>query len=138
MTSKSVLVTGGAGFIGMHLCESLLLSGHKVLCLDNLITSEKRKISDKINVQSNMFKFIEHDITQKIEIRDEIDEIFHLASPASPIDYLKLPIETLKVGSIGTHNTLGLAKNKNAKFLLASTSEIYGDPEIHPQPETYW
>jgi len=138
MTSKSVLVTGGAGFIGMHLCESLLLSGHKVLCLDNLITSEKRKVSDKINVQSNMFKFIEHDITQRIEIRDEIDEIFHLASPASPIDYLKLPIETLKVGAIGTHNTLGLAKNKNAKFLLASTSEVYGDPEVHPQPETYW
>ena len=138
MSSKNILVTGGAGFIGMHLCRSLLTSGHKVICLDNHITSEKKKFSENLNFQSVMFKFIEHDITQKIEIQDEIDEIFHLASPASPIDYLKLPIETLKVGSLGTHNTLGLAKKKNAKFLLASTSEVYGDPEVHPQPESYW
>lgn len=138
MSSKNILVTGGAGFIGMHLCRSLLTSGHKVICLDNHITSEKKKFSESLNFQSVMFKFIEHDITQKIEIQDEIDEIFHLASPASPIDYLKLPIETLKVGSLGTHNTLGLAKKKNAKFLLASTSEVYGDPEVHPQPESYW
>ena len=138
MSSKNILVTGGAGFIGMHLCKSLLTSGHKVICLDNHITSEKKKFSESLNYQSSKFKFIEHDITQKIEIQDKIDEIFHLASPASPIDYLKFPIETLKVGALGTHNTLGLAKTKNAKFLLASTSEVYGDPEVHPQPESYW
>ena len=109
-----------------------------MICLDNLITSEKSKFSEKLDSKSDIFKFINHDITQRIEIEDEIDEIFHLASPASPIDYLKLPIETLKVGALGTHNTLGLAKEKKAKFLLASTSEVYGDPEVHPQPESYW
>ena len=138
MPIKRILVTGGAGFIGKHLCISLIDSGHKVICLDNLITSEKSKFSEKLDSKSDIFKFINHDITQRIEIEDEIDEIFHLASPASPIDYLKLPIETLKVGALGTHNTLGLAKEKKAKFLLASTSEVYGDPEVHPQPESYW
>ncbi len=138
MPIKRVLVTGGAGFIGTHLCISLINSGHKVICLDNLITSEENRFPKKLDSQSDMLKFIKHDITQRIEIEEDIDEIFHLASPASPIDYLKLPIETLKVGALGTHNTLGLAKNKKAKFLLASTSEVYGDPEVHPQPESYW
>jgi len=138
MLNKSILVTGGAGFIGTHLCISLINSGHKVICLDNLITSENKKPSENLISKSKMFKFIKHDITERIEIKDHIDEIFHLASPASPIDYLKLPIETLKVGALGTHNTLGLAKEKKAKFLIASTSEVYGDPEVHPQPETYW
>ncbi len=131
-----VVITGGAGFIGSHLCEMLLEKGHKVVCLDNLITGKMENIE---HLMSNPdFEFIEHDVTKYIDIRGKVDFILHFASPASPIDYLKYPIQTLKVGSLGTHNTLGLAKAKGAKFMLASTSEVYGDPKINPQREDYW
>ncbi len=130
------VVTGGAGFLGSHLCDKLLSEGHKVVCIDNLITGDVANISHLLGNEN--FKFIKHDVTEYIFIDGKVDNILHFASPASPIDYLKLPIQTLKVGSLGTHKALGLAKAKKAKFLLASTSEVYGDPLIHPQTEEYW
>ena len=129
------LVTGGAGFLGSHLCEYLLDKGHEVICMDNLITGSKQNISE---IKSGNFQFINHNVSEFIRLDSDLDYILHFASPASPIDYLELPIQTLKVGALGTHNALGLAKAKKAVFLLASTSEVYGDPLIHPQPEEYW
>ncbi len=129
------LVTGGAGFLGSHLCESLLRDGHRVICLDNLDTGSLTNVE---HIRDDAFVFVNHDITEHISIDEPVDFVFHFASPASPIDYLRLPLHTLKVGSYGTHNALGLAKFKRARFLLASTSEVYGDPLIHPQPESYW
>ena len=129
------LVTGGAGFLGSHLCEYLLNKGHEVICMDNLITGSKQNIS---NIQNAAFHFVNHNVSEFINIDGNLDYILHFASPASPIDYLELPIQTLKVGALGTHNALGLAKAKKAVFLLASTSEVYGDPLVHPQPEEYW
>lgn len=137
MSDKLVsVVTGGAGFLGSHLCDKLIQNGHKVICLDNLITGSLENISHLFGNEN--FKFIKYDVTEFIYVEGRVDNILHFASPASPIDYLKYPIQTLKVGSLGTHKALGLAKAKKARFLLASTSEVYGDPEIHPQPETYW
>lgn len=130
-----VLVTGGAGFIGSHLCDLLLARGHEVLCVDNLATGNKKNI---IHIENDNFSFIRHNVTKPLFLEEKIEWIFHLASPASPIDYLELPIPTLKVGALGTHNMLGLAKEKNARFLLASTSEVYGDPLVNPQSEEYW
>ena len=129
------LVTGGAGFLGSHLCEYFLDKGHEVICMDNLITGSKDNIS---GLKSENFHFVEHNVSEFINLEGELDFILHFASPASPIDYLELPIQTLKVGALGTHNALGLAKAKKATFLLASTSEVYGDPLVHPQPEEYW
>lgn len=129
-------VTGGAGFLGSHLCDRLLVEGHRVIAIDNLLTGSLANINHLSDNDS--FEFIEHDVTKFIEVEGEVDNVYHLASPASPIDYLELPIQTLKVGSLGTHNALGLAKAKKARFLLASTSEVYGDPLIHPQKEDYW
>ena len=129
------IVTGGAGFLGSHLCDLLLDKGHEVICIDNLVTGNTRNIE---HIKSDKFTYLKHDITKPIYFGDKIDYIFHLASPASPIDYLDLPIQTLKVGALGTYNLLGLAKEQNARFLLASTSEVYGDPLVNPQPETYW
>ena len=133
---KTILITGGAGFIGNHLCKFLLDRGFKVIAVDNLVTGSLKNI-DHLRSNSN-FKFIHHDISQHIAIDDPIDFVLHFASPASPVDYQKIPIQTLKVGSLGTHVTLGLALAKKAKYLLASTSEVYGDPLVNPQPETYW
>jgi dTDP-glucose 4,6-dehydratase len=130
------LVTGGAGFLGSHICERLLAEGHRVICVDNLITGNRANIEPLM--ADERFSFIKHDITVPLHLANAIDNILHFASPASPIDYLELPIQTLKVGSLGTHNTLGIAKAKQARYLLASTSEVYGDPLIHPQPESYW
>ncbi len=129
------LVTGGAGFLGSHLCEYLLGKGHQVIAMDNLLTGSIANIE---HLQSEAFKFIKHDVTEYIYLAGPIDFVFHFASPASPLDYLQLPIQTLKVGALGTHKALGLAMAKNARFLLASTSEVYGDPLVHPQPEEYW
>ena len=130
------LITGGAGFIGSHLCERFLAEGHDVLCLDNFITGNPANIQ---HLQANPhFTMLRHNISNHFEIDGPIDNILHFASPASPVDYLRHPIPTLKVGSLGTHNTLGLAKAKNSRYLLASTSEVYGDPERHPQREDYW
>jgi dTDP-glucose 4,6-dehydratase len=129
------VVTGGAGFLGSHLCEDLLSRGHRVICVDNLETGSLSNIE---HLRDDAFVFRSHDLTQHVEIDEPVDFVYHLASPASPIDYLRLPLQTLKVGSHGTHNALGLAKVKRARFLLASTSEVYGDPQVHPQPETYW
>ena len=129
------LITGGAGFLGSHLSEYLLNKGHEVVCMDNLITGSKQNIS---GIKSGSFHFINHNVSEFIELDGDLDYILHFASPASPIDYLELPIQTLKVGALGTHNALGVAKAKNATFLLASTSEVYGDPLVHPQPEEYW
>jgi dTDP-glucose 4,6-dehydratase len=129
------VVTGGAGFLGSHLCEHLLGKGHRVLCIDNLDTGSLENLE---HIEDENFVFSNHDITEFIEIEGPVDFIYHLASPASPIDYLRLPLHTLKVGSYGTHHTLGLAKLKRARFLTASTSEVYGDPLEHPQSETYW
>ncbi len=129
------LVTGGAGFLGSHLCDLLLLKGYEVICVDNFLTGSEKNIS---HINNNGFSFINHDVTKPLYLEDNIDFIFHLASPASPIDYLELPIQTLKVGALGTHNMLGLAREKNARFLLASTSEVYGDPLVNPQTEEYW
>ncbi len=137
MAEKPVsVVTGGAGFLGSHLCDKLIENGHKVICLDNLITGSLDNIAHLFGNEN--FKFIKYDVTEFIYVDGRVDNILHFASPASPIDYLKYPIQTLKVGSLGTHKALGLAKAKKARFLLASTSEVYGDPEIHPQPESYW
>jgi len=129
------LVTGGAGFLGSHLCDYLLNKGHQVLCMDNLITGSLANIK---HIKSDRFTFIEHNVTKFIDIDGPLDYILHFASPASPIDYLEFPIPTLKVGSLGTHNALGLAKKKKSVFLIASTSEVYGDPLVHPQSEDYW
>ncbi len=132
---STAVVTGGAGFLGSHLCEYLLAQGHSVVCVDNLDTSTLQNIE---HIREPEFRFLSHDVTEHIGVDGPVDLVFHLASPASPIDYLRLPLHTLKVGSQGTHNALGLAKFKRARFLLASTSEVYGDPKVHPQPETYW
>ena len=129
------LVTGGAGFLGSHLCEYLVNKEHEVICMDNLITGSKQNIS---GIKSGNFHFVNHNVSEFIDLDGDLDYILHFASPASPIDYLDLPIQTLKVGALGTHNALGVAKAKNATFLLASTSEVYGDPLVHPQPEEYW
>src|SRR5215813_5483516 len=131
-----VLVTGGAGFLGSHLCDRLLAEGHEVVAMDNLVTGNLRNIAH-LDAERR-FRFVRHDVTQFIAVDGALDAVLHFASPASPIDYLELPIQTLKVGSLGTHNALGIAKAKKARFLLASTSEVYGDPLVHPQPETYW
>ena len=131
-----ILVTGGAGFLGSHLCERLLHEGHDVIAMDNLVTGTTDNIAHLAG--NPHFAFIKHDVTNYIYIKGDLDAILHFASPASPVDYLELPIQTLKVGSLGTHNALGLAMAKGARFLLASTSEVYGDPRVHPQPETYW
>jgi len=136
MNKKVVAITGGAGFIGSHLCYRLIKEGFKVICLDNLITGSLDNIKDLF--KNDNFRFIEYNITRYIDIGEKIDYILHFASPASPDDYLKFPIQTLKVGSLGTHNALGLAFKKRAKFILASTSEVYGDPLVHPQTEDYW
>jgi dTDP-glucose 4,6-dehydratase len=128
-------VTGGAGFLGSHLCEYLLERGYRVVCVDNLDTSSLANIE---HIRDDAFFFLYHDLVEHIEIAEPVDFVYHLASPASPIDYLRLPLQTLKVGSQGTHNALGLAKWKRARFLISSTSEVYGDPQVHPQPETYW
>ena len=136
MNKKRVLVTGGAGFLGSHLCDRFLREGWDVVCMDNLITGSADNISHLIGNPG--FEFIKHDVTNFIHVSGQLDLILHFASPASPIDYLEMPIQTLKVGSLGTHKALGLAKEKKARFLLASTSEVYGDPLVHPQPESYW
>jgi len=136
MKNKIAVVTGGAGFLGSHLCDRLIQEGLKVICIDNLLTGNIANIEHLFGNEN--FEFIKHDVTNFIHVPGKVDYILHFASPASPIDYLKLPIQTLKVGSLGTHKALGLAKEKNAVFLLASTSEVYGDPEIHPQSEDYW
>jgi dTDP-glucose 4,6-dehydratase len=136
LTMPRTLITGGAGFLGSHLCERMLNEGHEVLCMDNLITGDLANIDHLFG--NPAFRFIKYDVTEFVYVEGGLDFILHFASPASPIDYLKLPIQTLKVGSLGTHKALGLAKAKKARFLLASTSEVYGDPEIHPQVESYW
>ena len=131
-----ILVSGGAGFLGSHLCDYLLAKKHEVICIDNLITGNIENISHLSGNQN--FHFIKHDVTEYIFIPGALDAILHFASPASPVDYLEYPIQTLKVGSLGSHKALGLAREKKARFLLASTSEVYGDPQIHPQTEDYW
>jgi dTDP-glucose 4,6-dehydratase len=133
---KRAVVTGGAGFVGSHLCERLIKKGFFVFCLDNFISGNKRNIRDLL-LDKN-FRFLKCNVSQHIKITERVDYVLHLASPASPVDFAKFPIQILKVGALGTHNALGLAKEKGAKFLLASTSEVYGDPLVHPQPETYW
>lgn len=131
-----ILITGGAGFLGSHLSDRFLNEGHDVVAMDNLITGDLRNIE---HLQDNpRFRFVQHDVTKYIDIDGDLDVVLHFASPASPIDYLEYPIQTLKVGSLGTHNTLGVAKAKGARYLLASTSEVYGDPMVHPQEESYW
>ena len=131
-----VVITGGAGFLGSHLCEQLLATGHQVCCVDSLITG---RLENMAAFESHPgFEFLLHDVTKPIEVEGTVDAVMHFASPASPVDYLRLPIQTLKVGSLGTHNALGLAKARGATFLLASTSEVYGDPEVSPQAEDYW
>jgi dTDP-glucose 4,6-dehydratase len=129
------LVTGGAGFLGSHLCEALLAKGHRVVCLDNLETGSLANVA---HLRDDAFSFLHHDVSEPIAIDEPLDFVFHLAALASPIDYMRLPLHSLKTGSYGTHHALGVAKWKRARFLLASTSEVYGDPEVHPQPETYW
>jgi dTDP-glucose 4,6-dehydratase len=132
---STCLVTGGAGFLGSHLCDHLLDAGHRVICVDNLDTGSLQNIE---HIRNGDFVFLNHDITEYVQVDEDVDVLYHLASPASPIDYQRLPLHTLKVGSHGTHHMLGVAKRKRARFLLASTSEVYGDPQIHPQPESYW
>jgi dTDP-glucose 4,6-dehydratase len=131
----TAVVTGGAGFLGSHLCDHLISRDFLVICVDNLDTGSLQNVE---HLRGDRFMFLNHDVTEHVEIEEPIDFVYHLASPASPIDYARLPLQTLKVGSYGTHNALGLAKFKRARFLLASTSEVYGDPQVHPQPETYW
>lgn len=133
---KTVMVTGGAGFLGSHLCDRFLSTGFKVICVDNLITGNENNI--RHHAHDNNFRFIRHDVSKELRIPDPVDYILHFASPASPVDYLNFPIPTLKVGALGSHNLLGMAKLKKARYLLASTSEVYGDPLVHPQKETYW
>jgi len=132
---ERTLITGGAGFLGSHLCDILLSEGHEVICMDNLLTGSMDNIA---HIQSDRFHFVNHDVTRHIEVEGHLDNVLHFASPASPFDYLEFPIQTLKVGSLGTHNALGVAKEKKAAFIIASTSEVYGDPLEHPQKETYW
>jgi dTDP-glucose 4,6-dehydratase len=129
------VVTGGAGFLGSHLCDALLARGQRVICVDNLVTSSLRNLE---HITSDDFLFVNQDVTEPIEVDGPVDFVYHFAALASPVDYLRMPLHSLKVGSYGTHHALGLAKFKRARFLLASTSEVYGDPQVHPQPETYW
>jgi dTDP-glucose 4,6-dehydratase len=136
MERKKVLITGGAGFLGSHLCDRFIKEGYHVIAMDNLITGDLKNIEHLFKLEQ--FEFYHHDVTKFIHIPGKLDYIMHFASPASPIDYLKIPIQTLKVGAMGTHNCLGLAKAKNARILVASTSEVYGDPQVHPQNEEYW
>ncbi len=138
MSQPRTLITGGAGFLGSHLCDRLIEEGHQVICLDNLITGNADNIAHLIELGQERFRFVKYDVTDYLHVNGPLDYILHFASPASPDDYLRLPIQTLKVGALGTHKALGLAKAKDARFLLASTSEVYGDPQIHPQPEDYW
>jgi dTDP-glucose 4,6-dehydratase len=136
MQRKKVLITGAAGFLGSHLCDRFIKEGFSVIGMDNLITGDLKNIEHLFKLEQ--FEFYHHDVTKFIHIPGHLDYIMHFASPASPIDYLKIPIQTLKVGAMGTHNCLGLAKTKGARMLVASTSEVYGDPQVHPQPEEYW
>jgi dTDP-glucose 4,6-dehydratase len=131
----TALVTGGAGFLGSHLCDHLIAKGLRVICVDNLDTGSLQNVE---HLRSDDFVFVNHDVTLHLEVEGDVDVVYHLAALASPIDYMRMPLHSLKVGSYGTHNALGLAKFKRARFLLASTSEVYGDPQVHPQPETYW
>jgi dTDP-glucose 4,6-dehydratase len=133
---KRTVVTGGAGFLGSHLCERLLAEGHSVVCVDNLVTGRTENVQHLMDRDD--FELLVHDVSNPFFVEGQVDNVLHFASPASPVDYLELPIQTLKVGSLGTHNSLGLAKAKGARFLLASTSEVYGDPKEHPQTESYW
>lgn len=133
---KRILITGGAGFLGSHLCDRYIAEGYHVICIDNLLTGSELNIEHLFG--NPKFEFIKHDVTNYVYVKGDLDLVLHFASPASPIDYLEMPIQTLKVGSLGTHKVLGLAKEKKARFLLASTSEVYGDPEVHPQKEDYW
>ncbi len=135
MSKPTSIVTGGAGFIGSHLCDYLLAKGHRVICVDNLLTGTLENLE---HITSSDFTYLKHDVTKPLYIDEDVDFVFHFASPASPVDYTRLPIQTLKVGALGTHNMLGLAKAKGARFMLASTSEVYGNPLVNPQPETYW
>lgn len=132
------LITGGAGFLGSHLCDRFIEEGHQVICMDNLVTGNTENIEHLFDLGKERFQFVKYDVTDYIHVSGELDYVLHFASPAAPEDYLRLPIQTLKVGALGTHKTLGLAKAKDARFLLASTSEVYGDPLVHPQPEDYW
>ena len=134
--SKRILITGAAGFLGSHLCDRFIAEGYQVVGMDNLITGDIKNIEHLFPLKQ--FEFYNHDVSNYVHVSGHLDYILHFASPASPIDYLKIPIQTLKVGSLGTHNLLGLAKEKKARFLIASTSEVYGDPTVHPQPEEYW
>jgi dTDP-glucose 4,6-dehydratase len=131
----TAVVTGGAGFLGSHLCDYLVERGFRVVCIDNLDTGSLQNVA---HLRGESFEFVNHDVTEYIEVDGDVDFVYHLAALASPIDYLRMPLHSLKVGSYGTHHALGLAKWKRARFLLASTSEVYGDPQVHPQPETYW
>ena len=131
----TAVVTGGAGFLGSHLCDYLVGRGFRVICVDNLDTGSLQNVE---HLRGDSFEFVNHDVTEHLEVEGQVDAVYHLAALASPIDYLRMPLHSLKVGSYGTHNGLGLAKWKRARFLLASTSEVYGDPQVHPQPETYW
>jgi dTDP-glucose 4,6-dehydratase len=131
----TAVVTGGAGFLGSHLCEYLLERDYRVICVDNLVTSSLTNIE---HLRDDAFVFVDHDLTEHLEIEEPVDLVLHFAALASPVDYLRMPLHSLKVGSYGTHNALGLAKFKRARFLIASTSEVYGDPQVHPQPESYW
>ncbi|NIG56909.1 UDP-glucuronic acid decarboxylase family protein [Chitinophaga sp. Cy-1792] len=136
MEKKRILIAGGAGFLGSHLCDRFIQEGYHVIAMDNLLTGNIRNIEHLFPLPN--FEYYHHDVTKFVHVPGKLDYILHFASPASPIDYLKMPIQTLKVGSLGTHNLLGLAKEKNARILVASTSEVYGDPTVHPQPEEYW
>ena len=131
----TAVVTGGAGFLGSHLCEYLLAQGHRVICIDNLESSSLANIE---HIRDERFTFMNHDVIDQITVDQPVHFVYHLAALASPIDYLRMPLHSLKTGSYGTHHALGLAKFKRARFLLTSTSEVYGDPQVHPQPETYW
>ncbi|MCC6515183.1 MAG: GDP-mannose 4,6-dehydratase, partial [Chitinophagales bacterium] len=135
-TKKRILITGAAGFLGSHLCDRFIKEGYHVIGMDNLITGNIKNIEHLFPIKD--FEYYHHDVSRFVHVAGKLDYILHFASPASPIDYLKMPIQTLKVGSLGTHNLLGLAKEKNARMLIASTSEVYGDPTVHPQPEEYW
>lgn len=136
MSHPRTLITGGAGFLGSHLCERFLEEGHEVICMDNFITGSPDNIAHLVGRER--FQLVKHDVTTYVHVKGRLDYVLHFASPASPEDYLRFPIQTLKVGALGTHKSLGLAKEKDARFLLASTSEVYGDPQVHPQPEDYW